>query len=79
MNTIVRKLTNEGPVEVALYSLPPDQAVVAAVQQFVHKDFNTWDYPTPEVAGVRKSRTGKGVFFLPADNGEYYFGFPEDF
>ena len=34
--------------EVLGYSLPPSQAVVAAYEQMVRGNMNTWDYPAPE-------------------------------
>lgn len=46
MMTTVKK--GSDPRYMAIYSLPPDKAVVAAYEQEVKHNFQTWDYSEPD-------------------------------
>lgn len=42
-----------------LYTLSPDQAVIAAYEQQVNRNFNTWTYRNPRnYAGYRRTLNG---------------------
>lgn len=45
-----------GIKELAIYSLPPKKAMVCFIEQFIRKNFNTWEYPE-EIEGMRESTT----------------------
>lgn len=45
----VTEVVNLATGEIAIYTLPPKEAVKAAYLQYVLKDFNTWDYGKREV------------------------------
>lgn len=45
--TTVRWTDSKGAKCEASYSLPPDEAVVAAYEQFQKKNFQTWMYQNP--------------------------------
>jgi hypothetical protein len=45
-----------GIKELAIYSLPPKKAMVCFIEQFINKNWNTWEYPE-EIEGMRESTT----------------------
>ena len=74
--TRVRTLLSDGSFgPERSYSLPPDEAVVAAAEQD-RGNMNTWHYPTPSKAGVRASTLQEGVKILDAGK-TVYAGFPD--
>jgi len=51
----------------AIYSQPPKQALVDYIMQYLHHNYNTWEYPET-ITGIRESKTRKGCFSY--DNGD---------
>jgi hypothetical protein len=47
----------------AEYTLPPKKALVCFIEQFINKNFNTWEYPE-EIKGMRESETVKDHWYF---------------
>lgn len=63
--TIIYTLT-EGEPDIrkrAEYTLPPKKALVCFIEQFINKNFNTWEYPE-EIKGMRESETVKDHWYF---------------
>lgn len=71
MFSYIYKILPSGHIlEIAGYSLPSKQALVAYIMQYFHGDYNTWQYPTV-IAGMQKARM-TGNWFFDADDGSTY-------
>ena len=44
------------------YTLPPKQALVCYVEQYINNNWNTWEYPE-EIKGMRESQTVKDHWY----------------
>lgn len=58
-----------------IYTIAPEHAVVCAARQDL-KDFNTWNYPTPEALGVKDGTYPGSKILL---QGEVFYGaYPQE-
>ena len=70
MITEIHFLNNDGMMpKVAIYTLPPKKALVCAIMQHVHKDYNTNSYPE-EISGMWAGQNGSWYY----DNGDCILG-----
>lgn len=63
-----------GARKVAVYSLPPEKALVAYLRQKTG-DFDTWAYPET-LTGITKSRRIEGAYNYLSINGNGYCAMP---
>ena len=63
MTTTIMQIDEQGDIsELAVYTLPAKQALIAYRQKFELKNGNTWTYPS-EDAAIREMRGGEYCYF----------------
>jgi hypothetical protein len=70
--TEIRELRPDGEIITrATYSLEPYRALLCFKRQFIHKDYNTWDYPESDPSIF----TGHSGHFYFSHGGSYFGAF----
>lgn len=68
MISTIYKLDEQNHMErVATYSVPPKQAMVNYIMQFINKNFNTWEYPEI-IKGMRQSKLVPSNWYYDNNN-----------
>ena len=75
MGTVIWKLEEGDPnmQQVAVFTLPPKEALVAYIKQNIENNYNTWEYPEI-IKGMRESDTLADHWYYDVfkqRNGEY--------
>lgn len=76
MNTNIFKCDGDGNiVQLAVYSLNPEEALIAWIYQNLRNDFNTWDYPK-HMKGVKPCKRGTGYYYEDRKTDTVYAAYP---
>jgi hypothetical protein len=60
MTSTVKLIDNEGGITDIVYTLPPKEAIEMAVNEFVFRNYNTWN---PKEAEVTETEVGYTFIF----------------
>lgn len=64
MSTMIYELQEKtGKInKLAIYTVDPKRALINFIMQYIHNNFNTWNYPE-HINGIRESDTVKQHFY----------------
>lgn len=64
MNTTIFECDSNGRInKLAVYSIAPEKALISYIQQYIHGNWNTWEYPK-HMKGIRESKIKKNHFYF---------------
>ena len=72
----ISKINNDGQLEASItcYSLNnPIDALVCYLEQFINKNYNTWEYSKSKFKDkIQKTKFGGACYYIPEINESYY-------
>lgn len=72
----ISKIHSDGSLEanICTYSLNnPIDALVCYLEQFINKNYNTWEYSKSEFKDkIQKTKFGGAYYYIPETNESYY-------
>lgn len=77
MSTNIFKCDGDGSItRLAVYSLNPEEALIAWIYQNLRNDYSTWNYPK-HIKDVKPCRRSTGYYYEDKKTDTVYAAYPE--